>query len=86
MPTSKKSARKRPRQSMPASVRAALRKRGVTAAYKARPAYQRNDYLAWIKSGKLESTRAKRLEQMLAELEGGKKYMNTAWSGNRSRA
>jgi Bacteriocin-protection, YdeI or OmpD-Associated len=85
MPTTKKSGLKRPRQSMPADVRAALRKRGLLAAYKARPAYQRNDYLAWIKGGQLKSTREKRLGQMLAELESGKKYMNMAWSGSRSR-
>ena len=54
-------------------------------AYKARPAYQKNDYLAWIKAAKLEKTREKRLSQMLAELNSRKTYMNMAWSGNRSR-
>jgi uncharacterized protein YdeI (YjbR/CyaY-like superfamily) len=81
MATAKKSALKRPKQSMPAYVRAALNKRSLMAAYNARPAYQRNDYLAWIKSAKLESTREKRLKQMLSELAGGKRYMNMVWSG-----
>jgi len=85
MATKKKPALKRARQSMPAYVRAALDKRGLMGAYKARPAYQKNDYLAWIKSAKLASTRQKRLGQMLAELAGGKKYMNMAWSGGRAR-
>jgi hypothetical protein len=35
------------------------------------PSYQKNDDLAWIKGAKLESTRKKRLDQMLSELRGG---------------
>ena len=70
---------------MPAYVREALNTRGLMAAYRPRPAYQKNDYLAWIKRGKLEQTREKRLGQMLAELRSGRKYMNMAWSGSRSR-
>jgi uncharacterized protein YdeI (YjbR/CyaY-like superfamily) len=66
---------------MPAYVKDALQKRGLMTAYKARPGYQKNDYLAWIKGAKLESTRRKRLSQMLAELKGGSKYMNMRWSG-----
>ncbi len=66
---------------MPAYVKDALQQRGLMTAYKARPAYQKNDYLAWIKGAKLESTRRKRLSQMLAELKGGSKYMNMRWSG-----
>jgi uncharacterized protein YdeI (YjbR/CyaY-like superfamily) len=68
---------------MPAYVKDALHKRGLMDAYKARPSYQKNDYLAWIKGAKLESTRKKRLDQMLSELRGGAKYMNMAWSGRR---
>lgn len=55
-------------------------------AYKARPAYQKNDYLAWIKDAKLDTTRQRRLDQMLSELKDGKKYMKMAWSGGRSQA
>jgi uncharacterized protein YdeI (YjbR/CyaY-like superfamily) len=71
---------------MPADVKEALKSRGVMEAYRARPAYQKNDYLSWIKGAKLESTRTKRLEQMLAELKGGNRYMKMTWSGNRSRS
>jgi uncharacterized protein YdeI (YjbR/CyaY-like superfamily) len=78
----KKRALKRPKQSMPAFVRAALDGRGLMDAYKARPAYQKNDYLAWIKGAKLEKTREKRLRQMLSELKRGKTYMSMAWSRN----
>lgn len=63
---------------MPADIRAALDKRGLTAAYEQRPAYQQNDYLAWITRAKLPATRAKRLAQMLSELESGDTYMNMA--------
>jgi uncharacterized protein YdeI (YjbR/CyaY-like superfamily) len=69
---------------MPAFVREALTRRRLMEAYRSRPAYQRNDYLAWIKSAKRESTRRKRLDQMLSELKGGKKYMNMTWPGGRS--
>lgn len=69
------SAKKRPRHKMPASVRAALSKRGVLAAYNARPAYQRNDYLGWIDAAQRDATKAKRTEQMLHELERGGVYM-----------
>ena len=62
---------KRPLQPMPENVRAALKKRGLTAAYEARPDYQRNDYLGWIAQAKREETKAKRLAQMLDELERG---------------
>jgi uncharacterized protein YdeI (YjbR/CyaY-like superfamily) len=72
---------KRPLQPMPHSVRAALEKRGLMAAYEARPAYQRNDYLGWIAQAKREETKARRLAQMLDELERGGVYMNMAWHG-----
>jgi uncharacterized protein YdeI (YjbR/CyaY-like superfamily) len=70
---------------MPAFVRDALNERGLMDAYKARPAYQKNDYLGWIKRAKQDATREKRLSQMLSELKGGKKYMNMDWSGGQSQ-
>lgn len=70
---------KRPRQPMPAFVRAALLERGLLDAYRRRPAYQRNDYLGWITRAKRAETQAKRLTQMLAELERGDVYMNMAY-------
>ncbi len=66
---------------MPENVRSALRERGLTAAYDARPAYQRNDYLGWIARAKRDDTKAKRLNQMLDELERGGVYMDMVWRG-----
>jgi uncharacterized protein YdeI (YjbR/CyaY-like superfamily) len=59
----------------------ALIDRGLRDAYDARPPYQRNDYLRWIKAAKGEETQARRLEQMLDELDDGGRYMKAAWSG-----
>jgi len=86
MPATKKSSLKRAKNPMPAFVREKLHEHGLMDAYKARPPYQQNDYLGWISGAKLDSTRKKRLDQMITELEGGDKYMNMAWSGGRSRA
>lgn len=66
---------KRPRHKMPPAIRAALKRRGVLAAYNARPAYQRNDYLGWIDAAQRDATKAKRTEQMLRELERGGVYI-----------
>ena len=49
------------------------------AAYRARPPYQRNDYLGWIDRAKRPETKARRLQQMLDELEQGDVYMKMAW-------
>jgi uncharacterized protein YdeI (YjbR/CyaY-like superfamily) len=72
---------KRPRYPMPDDVVALLRKTGLKAAYAARPAYQRNDYLWWIGAAKREETRTKRIEQMLSELKTGKSYMRMPYNG-----
>lgn len=69
----------RPRYPMPAFIREALTARGLLEAYRARPPYQQNDYIGWITRAKLESTRQKRLAQMLDELEGGTTYMKMKW-------
>lgn len=69
----------RPIQPMPAEVAEALEARGLRAAYDARPPYQRNDYLMWIGAAKRPETRAKRLAQMLDELETGGVYMKMRW-------
>jgi len=73
----------RPRHLMPDYIRTALEGRGLMDAYRARPPYQQNDYLGWIARARLETTRQKRLEQMLAELETGGVYMKMKWSGNK---
>ena len=61
---------------MPGFVIEALESSNLMNAYNERPAYQQNDYIGWITRAKRESTRNKRLHQMLAELEQGGVYMN----------
>ncbi|WP_437983847.1 YdeI/OmpD-associated family protein [Sorangium sp. So ce117] len=67
---------RRPRHPIPDFVKTALNERGLMNAYKARPAYQQNDYIGWINQAKRQETREKRLCQMLDELEAGGVYMN----------
>ena len=69
----------RPRHEMPDFFREALDHRGLMDAYLARPPYQQNDYIGWIARAKLESTKQKRLAQMLDELERGDMYMRMKW-------
>ena len=71
----------RPRYEMPDFFRDALDSQGHMDAYLARPAYQQNDYIGWITRAKLESTRQKRLNQMLDELKKGGVYMKMKWNG-----
>jgi hypothetical protein len=70
---------RRARQPMDDAVRTALEERELMGAYRARPPYQQNDYLGWINGAKREETKAKRLQQMLEELERGDRYMKMAW-------
>ena len=65
---------------MPPFVRAALAKSRLARAYQLRPAYQRNDYVAWISRAKLPQTRQRRLKQMLDELRRGGVYMKMKWN------
>ena len=67
---------KRPRYPMPDDVKEALLERGLWDDYKRRPPYQQNDYVGWITRAKRPATRARRLAQMLDELESGDAYMN----------
>jgi len=66
---------------MPKNIRALLLKHGLLKLYNARPPYQRNDYLGWISGAKLETTREKRINQMLEELKEGDRYMKMRWAG-----
>ena len=68
-------ALKRARNRMPLRVREALNQRGLMQAYRARPPYQRNDYLGWIGRAKRAETRDRRIAQMLDELTRGDVYM-----------
>jgi hypothetical protein len=67
---------KRPRYEMHDFIREALDQHGLMETYKNRPAYQQNDYIAWIIRARRKETQEKRLAQMLVELEKGNKYMN----------
>ena len=70
----------RPRYPMPDFFQEALNARGLMDAYRVRPAYQQNDYIGWIVRAKLKSTKQKRLNQMLEELEKGGVYMRMKWN------
>jgi uncharacterized protein YdeI (YjbR/CyaY-like superfamily) len=73
----------RERYPMPDFIRDALSAHHLTAAYEARPPYQRNDYIGWITRAKLPATQEKRLAQMLEELSRGDVYMKMAWMADR---
>lgn len=75
----KTSRMKRERYPMPDFIRDALAAERLTAAYNARPPYQRNDYIGWITRAKLPATQQKRLAQMLEELAKGDVYMKMAY-------
>lgn len=79
MPGKTSSGLKRPRYPMPAFVRRGLLESGLMGAYRARPAYQRNDYVGWIRRAKREETRQRRLAQMLDELARGDRYMKMSY-------
>jgi uncharacterized protein YdeI (YjbR/CyaY-like superfamily) len=76
----KKLTLKRDINPMPKHIRALLIKRGLMELYKARPPYHQNDYLGWISRAKIESTKQKRIQQMVEELKQGDRYMNMRWS------
>jgi uncharacterized protein YdeI (YjbR/CyaY-like superfamily) len=70
---------KRPRYPMPDFVEKALIARDLMEVYRARPAYQQNDYIGWITQAKRQETKDRRLAQMLDELESGDKYMKMSY-------
>jgi uncharacterized protein YdeI (YjbR/CyaY-like superfamily) len=76
---------RRPRLRMPPDVRDVLVQKGLLAAYRARPPYQRNDYVGWIERAKMPNTRRKRIELMLDELAAGHGYMTMHWEPPRRR-
>lgn len=77
--------RRRPRYPMPDFINRALEERGLLQEYQARPDYQQNDYIGWITRAKRAETQAKRLGQMLDELELGGVYMNMEHPPSRKR-
>ena len=75
----------RPRRTLPSFMKQALIARRLLAAYKARPPYQRNDYISWITRAVRPETRAKRLADMLDDLRRGDRYMGMAWRAPKRR-
>ena len=71
---------------VPPAIAAALAEAGVTAAYAARPQYQRTDYLHWIAAAKRPATQERRLQQMLTELAAGDVYMKMPWHPRQPKA
>ncbi len=69
----------RPKYPMPEFIRKAIVERGLMEIYLSRPEYQQNDTIGWITRAKRVKTQAKRLDQMLNELEAGDTYMNMAY-------
>jgi len=69
---------KRTKYEMPGFIREALN--NLMDLYRSRPPYQQNDYIGWMNRAKLESTKQKRLNQMLDELKKGNVYMKMKWN------
>jgi len=65
---------------MPGNVSRALARKNLTDAFRARPEYQRNDYLKWIATAAGPTAKQQRLDQMLDELEKGGLFKGEAWS------
>jgi hypothetical protein len=82
MPKKAAPARRRKLQ-IPSFVLDALERHKLFDRYESRPPYQQNDYIGWITSAKQEATQYRRLEQMLAELRAGDKYMKMPYKPKR---
>ncbi|HTJ43570.1 MAG TPA: YdeI/OmpD-associated family protein [Kofleriaceae bacterium] len=74
------------KQQMPGFVRKALEKRNLVDAFRARPAYQQNDYLFWISQAKLEPQKQQRLTQMIDELDKGNAFKGAPWEAPKKPA
>ena len=70
---------KRPKHPIPDFVKNELMSHGLIDVYLARPPYQQNDYIGWITRAKQETTKAKRLNQMIDELKDNDKYMKMGY-------
>ncbi len=71
---------KREQYPMPEFILSALIEHQLEDLYRARPAYQRNDYIGWITRAKQQKTQIKRLNQMLCELQSNNVYMGMSYS------
>ncbi len=74
------SRQKRKIHDIPDYVILALDKSQLWERYRARPPYQRNDYIGWIAGAKREETRQKRLNLMLNELQSGNAYVGMRYN------
>ncbi len=72
---------KREHYPIPLFVKKALNENNLMEKYKARPAYQQNDYLGWINRAVQHETKMKRLNQMIEELKNGGLYMKMKYNG-----
>lgn len=70
---------------MPPDVRRALTETSLLERYRARPAYQQNDYLSWVNRAKRQETRQKRIDIMLDDLRRGDRYMGMLYNARRKR-
>lgn len=65
--------------SLPAEFKKILDEDGLLSEYMKRPFYQQSGWIRWIESAKKPQTRAKRIDQMIAEIKAGDKYMKMPW-------
>lgn len=70
---------KREPKPMPGFVKGALAKAKLLDAFRARPEYQREEYLGWIDRAIGKTEKDKRLAQLVEELGKGNVYMGEAW-------
>lgn len=70
----------RGRKPIPGFVKTALAKHKLDEAFRARPDYQRDDYLTWLDGARLPEQRQQRLTQFLEELGKGDVFMGQPWS------
>lgn len=68
---------------LPEDIKRALETNHVRADFDARPAHQKSEYIAWITRAKEPNLRAKRLKQMLQELDHGGVFMRDDHPGSR---
>lgn len=64
---------------VPRSVRGMLQAERVWDAWESRPSAQRDQYLEWIAAADQPSGNAERIDQMIAELRAGDRFMGETW-------
>jgi hypothetical protein len=69
----------RPILEIPDDLKKALDDNELWERYHARPPYQQNNYVGWIVGSKRVGVRAKRLAQLVSELQAGGQYMGSIY-------